>query len=76
MALITVRLDEETLRLVNRAAASSGVSRSRWIADAIRGRMKREWAESVQALAGAWAELPLVHELRAGCGEDVEREPL
>lgn len=76
MAQVTIYLDEETERRMKRAAAGAGVSRSQWVAEAIRERTATEWPEAVRRLAGAWEDFPEVEELREGLGEDARREPL
>jgi len=76
MAQVTIYLDEETERRMKTAAEEAGVSRSRWVAEAIREKTATEWPESVRRLAGAWADFPEVEELRSDLGEDARREPL
>ena len=61
---------------MKQAARSEGLSQSQWIARLIRERTRTQWPEAVAALAGAWADLPLVEEVGTGTGTDVEREPL
>lgn len=76
MGQVTLYLDAETEKTVKAAASSSGVSVSRWVAGAIRARCGDRWPPSVAALAGAWADLPEVGELRAAEVPDLPREPL
>lgn len=65
MARVTIYLDEETERRMKRAADEAGLSRSRWVAGAIREKTATEWPQSVRRLAGAWKDFPDVDELRA-----------
>ena len=75
MSQITLYLDENTAAVVKQAAQSEGVSQSQWVSRLIRERTRTEWPEAVKALAGAWVDMPLAQEIRAGTGRDVEREP-
>ncbi len=59
MAQVTIYLDDEALATVNAATETSGMSKSQWIAEAIRLRAKKEWPTGVAALAGAWTDFPL-----------------
>ena len=59
MSQITLYLDGATQALVDAAAQSSGVSKSRWVADAIRQYAAHEWPEECLALAGRFADFPL-----------------
>jgi hypothetical protein len=76
MSQITIYLEDEVSELVKAAARAAGVSRSRWIADAIRSRVRSEWPASVRALAGAWPDFPSAEEIRGSQGTDAPREPL
>jgi metal-responsive CopG/Arc/MetJ family transcriptional regulator len=76
MAQITIYLDDEALTNLNAATENSNVSKSQWIADAIRLRLRREWPAGILALAGTWNDFPSVEEIRACEGADSEREVL
>ena len=76
MSQITIYLDMETEALMDAAVKAAGASRSKWIADTIRERMRTEWPASIYALAGAWPDLPLAEELRKAGGADTKRERL
>jgi hypothetical protein len=69
-------LDDEILALVGKAAKSVGVSRSQWIAEAVRQRARKEWPQSVIELAGAWPDFPTAEEIRKTQSTDVSRERL
>ncbi|MBM3746748.1 MAG: ribbon-helix-helix protein, CopG family [Acidobacteria bacterium] len=73
MAQITIYLDRETEALVNRAVRQSGVSKSRWIAAAVRARAGSEWPAGVVGLQGAWADFPDLKDLRQTTGRDRKR---
>ena len=76
MGQVTIYLDDSTEKLVDAAATSAGVSKSKWVSDLIRDRAATEWPAFVRALAGAWPEFPLAEEIRAGQPADAPRERL
>jgi Ribbon-helix-helix protein, copG family len=76
MSQITIYLEAEVSELVKEAAKAAGVSRSRWIAEAIRSRVRSEWPAAVRALAGAWPDFPSLEEIRSNQGVDAPRERL
>lgn len=76
MAQITIYLDDDTLEQVNRATRGTGVSKSKWIAEAIQLRVRAEWPEAVRALSGSWKDFPLAEEIRARQAKDSRRERL
>ncbi len=76
MPQVTIYLDDETAALVDSAVKKSGLSKSRWIAEAVREKTGSEWPQEVVDLIGAWADCPTLEEIRAGHGPDVPREPL
>ncbi len=76
MARITLYLDEKTERGVREAAASRGVSVSRFVGELIHRRLAASWPDDVISLAGAWPDFPDAAELREGEGQDVERSAL
>ncbi len=59
MSQITLYLDDATQALVEQAAAASGVSKSRWVAEMIRKYASNEWGPESLALAGRFADFPL-----------------
>ena len=76
MAQITMYLDDDVLAHIKAVTKAAGMSKSQWIAEAIRLRMNTEWPESVRALAGAWPDFPTLEEIRKHQGADVPRERL
>lgn len=76
MAQVTIYLDDKVLHQVRKATQSAGVSKSKWIAEAIQLRMRTEWPDSVRALAGAWKDFPTAEEIRTKYAKDKRREPL
>ncbi len=65
MGQVTIFLDDDTEKLMQAAAQSAGVSKSKWIAD---------WPAHVRDLAGAWPDFPLAEEIRDGKVKDSKRE--
>ncbi|MBV9036446.1 MAG: CopG family transcriptional regulator [Acidobacteriaceae bacterium] len=76
MPQVTIYLKDEILAIVRAAAKSTGISQSKWIAEAVRLRAKREWPASVVALAGAWPDFPTAEEIRGSQGTDASRKKL
>lgn len=59
MSQITLYLDDDTQALVDRAAAASGMSKSRWVAEIIRKHAAHEWPKDCLDLAGRFTDFPL-----------------
>ena len=76
MGQVTLYLDPETEERMKAAAKAAGVSQSRWVAELIRYKTATEWPASIARLAGAWADLPSLEEIRGGLPGDTPREPL
>lgn len=76
MGQITIYLDDQNERRLRNAAEAAGMPVSRWVASLIEQRGLTEWPESLQRLAGSWADFPEPEELRAGPAADLPREPL
>ena len=62
MSQITLYLDDTTQALVDKAALASGVSKSRWVAEAIRHYAADEWPQACRDLAGSFPDFPLVEQ--------------
>lgn len=76
MAQITIYLDDQVLELVNAAVRSAKVSKSQWIADAVRARVRKEWPAAVHKLAGSWPDFPSAAQIRGRRSADAPREKL
>jgi len=76
MGQVTIYLDRQTELLVNTAVKRAGISRSKWIAEAVRARAGSQWPPCVAALAGAWEDFPSLAEIRRTAGRDRKRERL
>lgn len=72
MSQVTLYLDDATETLVARAAKASGISKSRWVAQAIHQYARDAWPAECLALAGAFADFPLRDE-QASAGQDLPR---
>ena len=59
MAQVTLYLDDETDALLAKAASASGLSRSRWVAQAIRSHAGDALPQAFRRLAGAFPDFPL-----------------
>lgn len=76
MPQVTIYLDDETFQHFSAASEASGLSKSQWIADAIRLRMRKEWPAEVRSLAGAWRNFPTAEQIRKKQPPDARRERL
>jgi hypothetical protein len=76
MPQVTIYLDDTVMKLVNAAVKASGVSKSRWIADAAAARAAGEWPQSVRDLAGSWRDAPTTGQIRKKHGTGSIREKL
>jgi hypothetical protein len=76
MPQVTIYLDDKVLALVKAATKTTGISQSKWIAEAVRLRVKKEWPASVLGLAGAWPDFPTAEEIRESQDIDASREQL
>ena len=73
MGQVTIYLDAETEIKMNKMVKSSGLSKSKWIAELIKEKTVSEWPEHVKRLAGAWQDMPSAEELRRDLGKDIKR---
>ena len=62
MSQITLYLDDATQALVDQAAVVSGISKSRWVAEAIRHYAADVWPQACLDLAGSFPDFPLVEQ--------------
>jgi hypothetical protein len=76
MGQVTIYLDEDTAKLMEAAANSAGISKSKWVAELIRAKASQDWPAFVRELAGAWPDMPLAEEIRSGQRKDAKRERL
>lgn len=77
MAQVTIYLDQDTEERMQRAAREAGQSRSRWVADVIREKVRAEWPESFRNLIGTWGDdFPELEEIRESLGKDIPRKAL
>lgn len=76
MGQVTIYLDSETERKMQKILRKSGISKSKWIADLIKEKTASTWPETVSALAGAWADTPTAEEIRKKIGRDASRESI
>ncbi len=80
MPQITIYLDDEIAELIDKAVQSAGVSKSRWIADAVRARVNRRENHRLTSI-GTLAEqrkpdFPTREAIRKQSGHDSPREKL
>ena len=76
MGQVTIYLDDEIESKMRESAEAMKLSKSKWVADLIRGKVTDEWPESVRKLACSWKDFPLAKEIRKTTGKDILREEL
>ena len=77
MGQVTIYLDNETENKLKKAAKSSHLSVSKWIAGIIKEKIMTEWPQDVVELAGSWKEdFPTLEKIRSNIGHDSLREGL
>ncbi len=74
MGQVTIYLDDETEGKARAAARVEGVPLSKWVAERIQRRTRREWPAPFRALAGAWPDLPSAEQMRKSKARDIARE--
>lgn len=74
MRRITIYLNDEVENKLKKAAKTSGLSVSKWIAEAIEEKLMPEWPQDVVKLAGSWKDdCPTLEEIRSNVGQDTAR---
>jgi predicted transcriptional regulator len=76
MGQVTIYLDNDLEQKINAAAKAAHLSKSRWVAAAIRKAMAAEWSDTVKESAGSWEDFPSAEELRMHDVADTKRESL
>ena len=77
MGQVTIYLDNETEIKLKKAAKSSHLSVSKWVAKIIKEKMTTEWPQDVVKLAGSWKnDFPTIEEIRSSVGHDSPRKEL
>jgi len=74
MGQVTIYLDSETEKKMEKIVTKRRISKSKWIAGLIKEKTVSTWPETVAALAGAWADFPTAEEIRKKAGQDAARE--
>ena len=64
MVRVTIYLDDEIEKRMTARAKAVKLSKSEWIADAIREKLMGEWPAKVRELAGRWEDFPTLEEIR------------
>lgn len=77
MGQVTIYLDNDTEEKLKKAAKSSHLSVSKWVAGIIEEKITTEWPPDVVKLAGSWKnDFPTIEEIRLSAGHDSPREEL
>lgn len=65
MAQVAIYIDDETMKLVDRAAKKEGASRSAWVKKAVEERLRNRLPESFFRVLGAWKDERCADEILA-----------
>lgn len=76
MGQVTIYLDDETEQRMTAQAKAMRVSKSKWIANAIRDKLVGEWPQAVREMPGSWTDFPTLEEIRETTKKDTSRETL
>ena len=76
MGQVTIYLDSETEKKMSNVIKKTGISKSKWISDLIKQKMKSTWPENIVKLAGAWTDLQTAEDIRKNMAEDADRESI
>ena len=74
MGQVTIYLEDEIEDKMCATAKAMNLSKSKWIAGAIKEKLIDEWPVSVKELAGAWNDFPSLEEIRQNPQPDSPRE--
>jgi hypothetical protein len=80
MAQLAVYIDDNLSKRLDKAAKSSGKSKSKWIADAIEKSLDDQWPQGFFNLAGSWKDdegpEEILRRIRKGMESSETREEL
>jgi len=80
MAQVAVYIDDTLSKKLDKAAKSSGKSKSKWIADAIEKSLNDQWPQGFFSLAGSWKDddgpEEILRQIRKGMESSETREEL
>ncbi len=77
MGQVTIYLGNDTENKLKKAAKSSHLSVSKWVAGIIEEKITTEWPQDVIKLAGSWKDdFPSIEEIRSSADHDYPREEL
>lgn len=76
MGQLTIYLDSDTEKTLEKIVRKKGLSKSKWIRQLIREKAATSWPDHIAALAGAWSDFPTVEENRKTLGRDAKRDRL
>ncbi len=77
MGQVTIYLDSKTEIKMKKAAKSSHLSVSKWVARIIEEKITTEWPQDIVKLVGSWKnDFSTIEEIRANPGQDYPREGL
>ena len=80
MAQMAIYIEDQLAERLNKAAKTSGKSKSKWVADAIKRCLQDQWPEGFFDLAGSWEDDigpdEIMRKIRTGMEKPEPREKL
>jgi hypothetical protein len=80
MAQLAIYIEDQLAKRLDNAAKSSGKSKSKWVADAIKRSLQDQWPEGFFDLAGSWKDDvgpdEIMRKIRSGMEKPESREKL
>jgi predicted DNA-binding protein len=80
MAQLAIYIEDQLAKRLDNAAKSSGKSKSKWVADAIKRSLQDQWPEGFFDLAGSWEDDigpdEIMRKIRSGMEKPESREKL
>jgi hypothetical protein len=73
MPQLAIYIDDNLSEKLNKVIKVSGKSRSKWVADLIKAKLKDEWPEDFFELAGSWEGEETPEEIMASIRKGLER---
>ena len=73
MPQLAIYIDDNLSKKLNKVIEVSGKSRSKWVADLIKAKLKDEWPEDFFKLAGSWEGEETPEEIMATIRKGLER---
>lgn len=74
MAQVTIYIPNDLETQIKEMASSLNISISKFISTILERKVQNEWSHETRKVAGSWDDFPMLEEIRAREGRDVQRE--